>query len=650
MPTSGPLPLEQDYLEGKQNLNNLYVFVNGPASAPNKNIVGNNNETLAKLKDDLFNVASAAANLQTYVTFEDMEEDTSQPIGTTGEVQLDPGAGRYVWTGPDDGWVLSTNQPVTKKDLEPLPETIYESRIAYNTAVAQHGDGHTIIGDATGSVFINAQGKNKNAVEINASGESYLTVDTSSGQTYTPTVITAGGVNVPGITVDTVLDQHFVALSSELRYMREAATQFALNADGSVTINPTVQSPPAHDGGLWASASGYVRVNLGYHKYLRNRYGEKSYYAPWIPSAQLEIDTQMAVLYADQSPSRATRSWQGIPTIEYVPSRDGYPARMWAAYYGDRTASGEANTNYVILRYSSDEENGWQDWSGDYAYVINETDDIRPLDPVLWTDPLGRLWLFFSQSGGPYGVWAVIITNPLSSAPMISRPMRLWTTGIPGKPTQVDGRWLMPVALRESPTFPQHPAQTGKLIFAIDYIGATLVPVGKLPDDDLPSVSYQEPSLVQLRNGPLAYMWRVTGDGQRISYSLDGNPEGPWTEPERWEALPNPASVNTRAALRMSPDGEYIVAFNDASNRTKMTVAAVTKDLQEMLGSVLLESGNSTYPDLTFDYAGNAYAIYDTRNTTAMAIKAAQVSVSDLVNEVTPPSTIPFTIDTGVTA
>ena len=76
----------------------------------------------------------------------------------------------------------------------------------------------------------------------------------------------------------------------------------------------------------------------------------------------------------------------------------------------------------------------------------------RTLVGNLWTDPAGRLWLFFDQSMGYFdgrgGVWATTCDDPDADAPTWSAPRRIWHGFTLNKPTFLNsGEWLLPVSL-----------------------------------------------------------------------------------------------------------------------------------------------------------------------------------------------------------
>src|SRR5688500_11267700 len=83
----------------------------------------------------------------------------------------------------------------------------------------------------------------------------------------------------------------------------------------------------------------------------------------------------------------AVRQFQGIPGIERAPS-----GRLWATWYSG--GPGEGPENFVLLATSVDEGRTWSS----PMLAIDPPGDVRAFDPCLWIDPLGRLWLFWSQS------------------------------------------------------------------------------------------------------------------------------------------------------------------------------------------------------------------------------------------------------------
>lgn len=106
--------MEEDYAQTKNDMRNLEAFVNNPAGTPNLNSVGNDNKTLADLQLQVLDIARQAANMKTYLTYNEMV--AAQPVerGSNAQVTNDPDVsknGFYVSDG--SFWIMSEIQPVT---------------------------------------------------------------------------------------------------------------------------------------------------------------------------------------------------------------------------------------------------------------------------------------------------------------------------------------------------------------------------------------------------------------------------------------------------------------------------------------------------------------------------------------------------------
>ena len=123
--------------------------------------------------------------------------------------------------------------------------------------------------------------------------------------------------------------------------------------------------------------------------------------------------------------SDANRAWQGIASLEVA--RDG---GLWACWYsGGKTECGE---NYVLVAYSGDRGETWTE----PLMAIDPPGIVRAFDATAWSDPDGKLWLFWSQGeeskfnpsiwDGRVGVWAMTTTEPEKGADaQWSAPRRL---------------------------------------------------------------------------------------------------------------------------------------------------------------------------------------------------------------------------------
>ncbi len=125
--------------------------------------------------------------------------------------------------------------------------------------------------------------------------------------------------------------------------------------------------------------------------------------------------------------------------------------RLWACW----VAGGDSPKAFFVLATSDD--NG-ENWSKPRLVIDTHSPDL-PMDRStlvgnLWTDPLGRLWLFFDQSmqmfDGRGGVWATVCANPDADTPEWSKPTRIWHGVTLNKPTVLsNGEWMLPISLDE---------------------------------------------------------------------------------------------------------------------------------------------------------------------------------------------------------
>lgn len=126
--------------------------------------------------------------------------------------------------------------------------------------------------------------------------------------------------------------------------------------------------------------------------------------------ARIERDTD------DPSYRLANRAYQATATI----ARTG-PIRYWTAWRADNTHAAEGPGNFAVLAYS---DNGGESVK-EYGYLTYSPSHPgnQIVDPMLWTDPKGRLWLFYGVLGdnklydGIGGAWAVICDDPNAEDP-----------------------------------------------------------------------------------------------------------------------------------------------------------------------------------------------------------------------------------------
>ena len=362
---------------------------------------------------------------------------------------------------------------------------------------------------------------------------------------------------------------------------------------------------------------------------------------PIDPEMALEapaVHTSPAEKYADSQ-----RAWQGIPGVERT--RGG---RLWATWYSGGT--GEGPLNYVVLVHSDD---GGVTWSAP-ELVVDPTDPVRAYDPCLWTDPQGRLWLFWAQSAGQWdgrgGVWAIVSDDADAAKPTWSKPRRISDGVMMNKPTALsNGDWLLPVSgwRFKAPSIekgleamghdaPKEAARAwarspgdhgGSMVFAssdkgksFSYRGQALV---EHPQHD-------EHMVVERKDGSLWMLIR-TAYGIGESVSRDGG--------VTWSAggptdIPHPV---TRFFVRRLRSGRLLLVRHvpDAENkklRTNLTAFLSDDDGHAWKGGLLLDGRDHvSYPDAVEGEDGVLSIIYDRERRDAKEILLARIKEEDIL-------------------
>ncbi|MDW7655943.1 MAG: sialidase family protein [Bacillota bacterium] len=146
------------------------------------------------------------------------------------------------------------------------------------------------------------------------------------------------------------------------------------------------------------------------------------------------------------------RLWQGCPTIERTPG-----GRLWAGWYSGGPKEPD-ELNYNILACSDDDGQNWHE----PVLIIDSIPEmlLRAIDIQLWTDPGGKLWVFWTETRDSaekdengrcleycdaiFGTWAITCEKPDADQPEWSKPVRISDGFLRCRPTVLsDGRWIM---------------------------------------------------------------------------------------------------------------------------------------------------------------------------------------------------------------
>jgi BNR repeat protein len=319
--------------------------------------------------------------------------------------------------------------------------------------------------------------------------------------------------------------------------------------------------------------------------------------------------------------SPAMRLWQGIPGIERAQT-----GRLLATWYSGGENEGPAN--YSLLASSDDDG---QTWSEPLA-VIDPPDPVRAFDPVLWHDPHGLLWWFWSQSfdlfDGRAGVWAMRCLD--SSAPHLqwSEPRRIFDGIMMNKPTvMADGTWLASAAVW-SVVLPGFVVRDDmrKLRFSNVYAsrdrGANWSLLGQA---DVPSRHFDESMIVERQDRTLWMLVRTAaGIGEAISADSG----------RTWSASPETvlAGPNSRFFIRRLRSGRLLLVNHHCFHgRNNLTAMLSENDGQSWYGHLVLdERADVSYPDGVEGPNGVSYVIYDRERTGAKEILLATFTEDDV--------------------
>jgi hypothetical protein len=294
--------------------------------------------------------------------------------------------------------------------------------------------------------------------------------------------------------------------------------------------------------------------------------------------------------------------------------------RIWGCW----TGTGDKPDGYFILATSDD---GGASWSKPRMVVSAPDPSGRrqrgALVGNLWTDPLGRLWLFFDQAvvgiAGPRGNWFIRCDDPDANAPVWSKPVCFAEGCTLNKPTVLDsGDWLLPVS---------HWAEKTAWVYASTDEGQTWKPRGTVK---FPDWEFDEHMLVELRDGRLWMLARTQGNPHE-SFSADKG--ATWSEPKP-SAIQN---VNARFFLRRLASGRLLLVKNGPpserlTKRSHLSAFLSDDDGRTWCGGLLLDERSSvSYPDGFEAPDGLIHILYDWNRHTDAEILLAKFREEDVL-------------------
>jgi len=302
---------------------------------------------------------------------------------------------------------------------------------------------------------------------------------------------------------------------------------------------------------------------------------------------------------------------QGVPGIECTAK-----GRLWAVFGRDV----ESTRNFQVLKCSDDDGKSWSE----VKLMILPRQGTRAMSPAIWSDPQGRLWLFWGQAAGLqdglYGIWAIHTDEPDAAEPTWSAPRRLGDGIMLNKPTVLaNGDWLLTSSVWKADNSIKVYASTDK--------GATFTLRGTANIAEPKMRGPDEPMIIERKDGTLWMMVRMRGMAETIS--RDGGKT--WTPVEKI-AIQHPTS---RFFLRRLQSGALLLVkhggIQEKTKREKLTAFISDDDGKTWQGGLMLdERDDVTYPDGVQATDGTLHIIYDHQRTPLGEILMASFTEEDV--------------------
>jgi len=323
------------------------------------------------------------------------------------------------------------------------------------------------------------------------------------------------------------------------------------------------------------------------------------------------------------------RVWQGIPGIARTKG-----GRTFLCFYSGDVK--ETYGNFAVL-LKSDTESDF----GEPIAAVEKAGKFRCFDPVLWIDPLERLWFIWNVMPGEE-VYASICEDPDAEELQWSAEFYIGRGIMMNKPTVLStGEWLFPIALWRFPVF-EHIRKctltqtdvSGSYVYKTSDNGKTFVELGYA---EVPNRTCDEHMVVELNNGVLMMLVR-TNYGIGASYSYDRGKN--WSHGEPSE-LKGPGSRFFISRLR---SGRLLfISHHNFTGRNNLTAFLSEDDGKTFPYSLLLDGRNQvSYPDAV-ERGGNLYIVYDRERgcfkdsleeayASAREVLTAKITEEDILN------------------
>lgn len=296
--------------------------------------------------------------------------------------------------------------------------------------------------------------------------------------------------------------------------------------------------------------------------------------------------------------STGHRVWQGIPGIAHT--RKG---RTFVSFYSGDIKETYGNFAVVV---KSDTERDF----GEPVVAAEKTGKFRCFDPVLWIDPLDRLWFIWNVMPGEQ-VMAAICDDPDADELVWGEEFCIGRGIMMNKPVVLSsGEWLFPIAVWKLDIYRELRASAltsedvaGSYVYKTCDNGKTFV---KLGGADVRDRSFDEHMILELENGVLMMLVR-TNYGIGVTYSYDRGKN--WSRGED-SKLGGPCSRFFISRLRSGR--VLLINHVNFTNRNNLTALLSEDDGKTFKYALMLdERKRVSYPDAMEGEDGFIYITYD---------------------------------------
>ncbi|MBQ7336711.1 MAG: exo-alpha-sialidase [Clostridia bacterium] len=326
----------------------------------------------------------------------------------------------------------------------------------------------------------------------------------------------------------------------------------------------------------------------------------------------------------------AHRIWQGIPGIAHTKG-----GRTFLSFYSGGIK--ETYGNYALVIKSENGKN-----FGEPIAVAKKDGKYRCFDPVLWIDPLGRLWFIWNVMPGEE-IFASICEDPDAEALVWSEEFYIGRGVMMNKPVVLrSGEWLFPIAfwkkdlLRDLRKGAWTPEDTeGSFVYKTSDNGKSFI---KLGGADVRNRAFDEHMVVEKENGVLQMLVRLkNGIGESDSYDRGKN----WSRGQETQ-LGGPSSRFFFGKLRSGR--VLLINHYQYTGRNNLTALLSEDDGKTFPYRLMLDERHDvSYPDAMEGDDGFVYIVYDRERgafqstlqeayTCAREILTARITEEDIIN------------------